>query len=235
MLELKKIRAIGLDLDDTLWPISPVIALAEAQLLQWLMERAPVAAQTFSDPQARLALRRQVLRARPELGHDMGALRHECIRTALESAGEDQAHAAPAFEVFMEHRMRVELYEDALPALRSLSSRFALVSISNGNADLQRVGLGAHFKACMSAQACGVAKPDPVIFQAAAQAAGVGVHEVLHVGDDPALDVLGAHAAGMQAVWLNRHGAAWDHALQPHASVRNLHELCVLLGMEAPG
>ena len=231
MLDLHKIRVIGLDLDDTLWPISPVIERAEAQLLQWLGQHAPIAAQTFSEPTSRLELRRRVLQARPELGHDMSALRHECIRVALESAGEDQAHAAPAFELFLEHRMRVDLFADALPALRFLASRFSLVSISNGNADLARVGLDAHFTACMSAQVCGVAKPDPRIFHAAAQAAGVRAHEVLHVGDDPAMDVLGAHGAGMQTVWLNRTGQRWEHDLQPHASVTDLLQLCGLLGM----
>ena len=79
----------------------------------------------------------------------------------------------------------------------------------------------------------GVAKPDPRIFHAAAQAAGVAPHEVLHVGDDPALDVLGGLAAGMQTVWVNREGRDWCHDAQPHASVQDLQQLCVLLGQAA--
>ena len=50
MLDLSKIKAIGLDLDDTLWPIWPTIARAEAQLTQWLSDCAPGAAQVFADP-----------------------------------------------------------------------------------------------------------------------------------------------------------------------------------------
>jgi putative hydrolase of the HAD superfamily len=54
-------------------------------------------------------------------------------------------------------------------------------------------------------------------------------HEVLHVGDDAALDVLAALDCGMQTVWVNRAGHAWAHAAQPHLSVTTLTELCDLL------
>jgi putative hydrolase of the HAD superfamily len=32
---------------------------------------------------------------------------------------------------------------------------------------------------------------------------------VLHVGDDPLADVVGAERAGMQSVWLNREAREW--------------------------
>ncbi len=230
MLDLSKIRAIGLDLDDTLWPIWPTIERAEQQLQQWLVQRAPLAAGVFSDPAARLELREHVARSRPDLGHDMSALRLEIIRLALERAGEDTAHAAPAFEVFFEHRMRVDLFADAVPALQFLASRFPIVAISNGNADVARVGIGAHFKASMSAHLFGVGKPDIRIFHAAAAAAGVRPDEVLHIGDDPELDVLGGLNAGMQTVWVNRSGQPWRLEPQPHASVTDLGQLRDLLG-----
>ena len=233
MLDIPKIKAIGLDLDDTLWPIWPTIERAEAQLQQWLVQRAPVAAALFSEPGTRQQLREHVLRTRPDLGHDMGALRRECIRLALERAGEDTSFAEPAFEVFVEHRMRVELFDDAIPALQFLARRFPVVAISNGNADVVRVGIGAHFKASMSAHLCGVAKPDARIFHAAAEAAGVRSDEVLHIGDDPLLDILGGLNAGMQTAWLNRSGQEWKHEAQPHASVNDLRQLCALLGEAA--
>ena len=230
MLDISKIRAIGLDLDDTLWPIWPTIERAELQLQQWLAQRAPRTAGVFSDPAARQELREQVVRARPDLGHDMSALRLEIIRLGLQRSNENPDHAAPAFEVFFEHRMRVDLFDDALPALQFLASRFPIVAISNGNADVGRVGIGAHFKASLSAHLFGVAKPDIRIFQAAATAVGVRPEELLHIGDDAELDVLGGLNAGMQTVWVNRSGQPWKHAPQPHASVTDLRQLCDLLG-----
>ncbi len=230
MLDLSKIKAIGLDLDDTLWPIWPTIARAEAQLTQWLSDCAPGAAQVFADAAARLELRQHVAGARPDLVHDMSAMRRECIRLALHRAGEDTRLAEPAFEVFFEHRMRVDLFADALPALQFLASRFPVVAISNGNADVGRVGIGRHFAASVSAHQLGVGKPDTRIFHAAAVAVGVAPEAMLHVGDDPALDVLGGLNAGMQTIWVNRTEHAWTHAEMPHASVSDLGQLCRLLG-----
>lgn len=230
MLNLSKIKAIGLDLDDTLWPIWPTIARAEAQLTQWLSDCAPGAAQVFADPAARLDLRQHVAASRPDLVHDMSAMRRECIRLALHRAGEDTRLAEPAFEVFFEHRMRVDLFADALPALQFMASRFPVVAISNGNADVGRVGIGRHFAASVSAHQLGVGKPDTRIFHAAAAAVGVAPEAMLHVGDDPALDVLGGLNAGMQTIWVNRTEHAWTHAEMPHASVSDLGQLCRLLG-----
>ena len=230
MLDLSKIKAIGLDLDDTLWPIWPTIARAEAQLTQWLSDCAPGAAQVFADPAARLDLRQHVAASRPDLVHDMSAMRRECIRLALHRAGEDTRLAEPAFEVFFEHRMRVDLFADALPALQFMASRFPVVAISNGNADVGRVGIGRHFAASVSAHQLGVGKPDTRIFHAAAAAVGVAPEAMLHVGDDTALDVLGGLNAGMQTIWVNRTEHAWTHAEMPHASVSDLGQLCRLLG-----
>ena len=55
---------------------------------------------------------------------------------------------------------------------------------------------------------------------------------VLHVGDHPVDDVLGALDAGFQAVWINRRAAAWTHEWEPHAEVKNLIELVDLLDAE---
>ncbi len=229
MLDIARIKAITLDLDDTLWPIWPTIQRAEQALADWLAQRAPGAAAVFADPQARLAVREHVVQTRPDMGHDLSAIRRESIRTALHRSDEDTSLAEPAFEVFFAERMRVDLFDDVLPALAALSARFPIVAVSNGNAHVGRVGLGQFFVDSLSASDYGVAKPDARIFHAAAGLAGVSAAEVLHVGDDAALDILGALGAGMQTVWVNREQHEWCHAEQPHHSVASLTELVVLL------
>ncbi|KAB7534760.1 HAD family hydrolase, partial [Verminephrobacter sp. Larva24] len=62
---MARIRAISIDLDDTLWPIRPTIARAEAALLDWLGQHAPATAAALADGQALRALGRQVLALRP--------------------------------------------------------------------------------------------------------------------------------------------------------------------------
>lgn len=231
-LDLSRICAITLDLDDTLWPIWPTIARAEQVLQAWLAEHAPATAAHCATPGTLREVRNRVHHTRPDLAHDLSALRRESIRLLLQAAGDDPALAEPAFEVFFSERQRVELFEDALPALERLSARFPVIALSNGNADVQRVGIGAHFRASISAREFGVGKPDARIFHAGAQAAGAAPHETLHIGDDAHLDGVGALQAGLQLAWVNRGGQAWDHApLQPHITVTDLRQLCLALNL----
>ena len=230
MLDLTRVRAISFDLDDTLWPIWPCIQRAEKVLHEWLVIHAPMAAALFSNPEALRDIRQHMTQQRPDLKHDLSALRRESIRLALYRAGENPLLAEPAFDAFFAERQKVEPFEDVLPAVEFLASRYPLVSLSNGNADLVRVGLSRHFRAAISAREFGVPKPDPRIFHAAAGAVGLTPEQVLHVGDDVLLDVLGAHNAGMQSVWVNRSGALWPHPdQQPGLECASITELCVLV------
>ncbi|MBI2768697.1 MAG: HAD-IA family hydrolase [Burkholderiales bacterium] len=226
MLDIGKIRAISFDLDDTLWPIWPTIERAEKTLHDWLVEHAPMAAALFSSPVALREIRDYMAANRPELKHDLSAIRRESIRLALYRAGENPLLADRAFEVFFAERQRVTLYDDARDSLVFLAARFPLVSLSNGNADVARVGLGEYFRASITAREFGVGKPDPRIFHAAAGAVDLTPENVLHVGDDATLDALGALNAGMQAAWLNRSDNLWPHEVEPQVTLANLTELC---------
>jgi HAD superfamily hydrolase (TIGR01549 family) len=228
MLDLTIIKAITLDLDDTLWPVWPVIERAEAALNEWLGRHAPMTAALFANPTARHDIREQIVRTRPELRHNLSAIRREAIRLALYRSKENPLLAEEAFEVFFAARHEVTLYEDALLALEFLSARYPVVALSNGNADVARIGLGGYFHAAISAQQFGVGKPDPRIFHAAAGAMDVLPCNVLHVGDDAALDVLGGLNAGMQTAWVNRADHLWTHEATPHETVTSLTELCDL-------
>lgn len=224
-------QALTLDLDDTLWPIWPTIARAERALLAWLREMAP-ATVAAHDAKAMRALRDALLKARPELATDLSTLRRESIRQALRASGDDPALAEPAFDVFFAERQRVELYEDALPALQRLAARWPIVGITNGNSDLARVGLAPYFAACFSARTFGVGKPAAPIFHAACAHLGLPPAQVLHIGDDPVLDVDGALDAGLRAAWVQRPGqvAQGVPVGMPHHHVGDLLVLADRLG-----
>ncbi|MEY2952574.1 MAG: Flavin mononucleotide phosphatase YigB [Pseudomonadota bacterium] len=229
MLDLTRIRAISIDLDDTLWPIAPTLRNAERVLLAWLAAHAPQTAVLCRDRSVLAQARTAVAQAHPDRVHDMSFLRLESLRWALRCAAEDAALAEPAFEVFFAERQRVTLFDDALPALALLRARWPVVALSNGNADVHRAGLGAYFSAAISAREVGVAKPDARIFHAAAAAAGVAATEMLHVGDDAELDGVGALAAGLQVAWVNRAGVGWPHSASPTLEVSGLDALCSAL------
>jgi putative hydrolase of the HAD superfamily len=197
------VRALTLDLDDTLWPIAPAIARAEAAMHRWLAEHAPATARRHDVDALRL-LRDAVARELPALAHDFTAIRRESLRRALAAAGDDPALAEPAFDVFFEARHQLQLYPEGAAALQRLAARFPLLALSNGNADIARTALAPWFRGALSAREFGVGKPDPRIFHEACRRLGCAPHEVLHVGDDLALDVQGARAAGLQTYWLRR-------------------------------
>jgi putative hydrolase of the HAD superfamily len=226
------LQAITLDLDDTLWPMAPTLHRAEAAMQAWLLHNAPATVAAHDRP-AWLALRRTVVADRPDWAHDLSALRRETIRRALLAAGDDPALAQTAFDVFFAERQRVDLFDDVLPALARLAARWPVVALSNGNADVQRVpGLGQHFHAAVSARDLGLAKPAPAAFTAACARAGADPAATLHVGDDAALDIDGALAAGLQAAWVRRPGGP-DTGVPvqaPQHVVASLAELADRLG-----
>lgn len=218
-----------MDLDDTLWPIWPTIAQAELRLQEWLALQAPATATLFSSPQQRHVLREQAERSWPQHHHDLSFQRREMIRLGLLACGDDPELAVPAFEVFFAARQQVQLFDDSLHALQRLSARWPVLALSNGNADVERVGIGRYFCGSVSARDAGVAKPDVRIFQAAADRLQLAPNQILHVGDDESLDVLGALAAGMQTAWINRSDKLWSFGQQPEISVAGMDELCELL------
>lgn len=229
MLDLQKIRAITIDLDDTLWPIAPTITQAEQLLQDWLTQHAPAAAQLANRSGVRQRIRQDVQQRWPERLHDLSFLRLQSLRQLLHEAGEAQNHAEPAFEVFFAARQNVRLYEDTVSALAFLSARLPVLALSNGNADIHRIGLGQYFVGSVTARHVGVAKPDRAIFEHAAQVLGQPLDAVLHVGDDVHLDVCAALNVGMQAVWVNRGDFAWHGgARTAYLEVRDLLHLCAL-------
>lgn len=223
------IRAITLDLDDTLWPIWPTIVRAEQQQHAWLARHAPRTAARYPIPAMR-ELRVRLMRQHPELVHDFAAQRRLTLGHALRDSGEDEALAEDAFEVFTTHRNRVDLFPGVVEALARLAGRYPIAALTNGSADLERIGLGAHFVFQLGAHEHGVPKPETSIFHAACARLELAPEQVLHVGDDPELDVLGAHRAGMRTAWINTDSEPWPlPQLQPDFSARNLPELAAAL------
>jgi len=222
-----RLRAITLDLDDTLWPSAPTLARAELRAHAWLAAQAPVVTAMWP-LEALRELRMALFGRHPELRHDFLRLRRMALHSAFEQAGLSGAAAGGiierALDVFMAARNEVDLYPEVRASLERLSRRFALASLTNGNADVRRIGLGHFFNATISAHAHGTSKPDAVLFHIACRELKCEPGEVVHVGDDVELDVRGARAAGLHAVWMNRANSDWAGDDAPVA-VTDLHDL----------
>src|SRR5450830_369721 len=227
------IQAVLFDLDDTLWAIEPVLQLAETQLYDWLGQHAPgvVRHETIIS----LRARRQLLaRSEPKYLINLWALRHAALTAVLAEHGEDPALADAAMDIFTTGRNAVTPFDDVVPALRRLKLRLKLGTVSNGVADLGRIGLLLHFEISIAAHQFGTAKPDPAIFHAACKALAVTPQQTGYVGDDLRLDVLGAQQAGLRAVWMNRFERSLPDHVRPDAVCTNLGELSAWLSAQQP-
>lgn len=218
------VKALLFDLDDTLWPIMPVIRRAETVLYDWLKLHAPrlPAAFTIADlRQQRLAL----MATHPRFQFDLAALRQAALLNAFAEVGEDPGLAEEAMTIFNAERNRVDFFDDVMPALARLGKQYRVGAVTNGASDLGAIGIAGHFQAAVSAHAFGSAKPDPAIFLAGCEALDVLPGEAVYIGDDPLLDVDGAQRAGLRAVWLNRVERTLPPDIAPDAVCATLDEL----------
>ena len=214
-MHTRHIKAVLFDLDDTLWPIVPVIRHAEAILHAYLETHAPAVTAQFGPDQLR-EIRARLLEADPAYQVDLLRLRHAVLTEAFHACDADKTLITPALEIFQRARNAVTPYEDVVPGLTSLAMRLKVGSISNGAADLEEIGMAHHFHYSIAAHQSGCAKPDPAIFLAACEALGVLPAEAVYVGDDPELDVEGAQKAGLLGVWMVRSGLESGKALPDH-------------------
>jgi putative hydrolase of the HAD superfamily len=127
-----------------------------------------------------------------------------------------------------------EIYPDVMDTIATLAgSGYRMGVVSNWPATLEttleRVGLRQHFPVIVPSAAVGYAKPHPQIFRIAASQLGLDPRRALFVGDSVELDVVGATAAGMDVVLLDRVGRHGSH--QPR--IESLSELPELLRLRS--
>ncbi|MFX1709188.1 HAD family hydrolase [Stutzerimonas stutzeri] len=225
------IRLITFDLDDTFWESTPAIQSAETALRDWLAAHAP---RLGDFPiEALGAIRRMLVEQEPALRHRISELRRRILQHALQDAGypADEANglAEQAFQVFLDARHEVQIFPDVQPTLEFLANHYTLGVITNGNADVRRLGLTDYFQFTLCAEDLGVGKPDPHPFQQALRLGDARPEQAVHIGDHALDDIAGAQQAGLRAVWFNPKRIAWAHDYQPDAEIQRLADLPKLL------
>ena len=124
------------------------------------------------------------------------------------------------------------LFEDTIGALERLKAQgYQLGVVSNLRRDMnelcRNLGIGPYLDFCLTSAEIGVEKPDPAIFVAALERAGVAPPEAVHVGDQPRSDLVGARGAGLHAVLLDRGN--WHQEMETCVRISQLPELVDLL------
>ena len=130
------------------------------------------------------------------------------------------------------------LFPDAARTLSSLrASGLRLGLITNGSLRMQSrklhcLALPPLFDTILISDAEGVAKPDGEIFRRAADRLNTTPARAVFLGDHPEVDVVGARAAGMQAVW--RRDPRVSRMVEADGVIEDLADLLPWLGLAAP-
>jgi HAD superfamily hydrolase (TIGR01509 family) len=140
-------------------------------------------------------------------------LRHEAWRRALAACGvQDEGLVRRAVVEYAGWRDRtLRVAPGAVEVLDALRPRLRTAIITNGPTDMQRdklrrFDLESRVDCTAISEEFGLGKPNPAIFLHVADTLRVTPADCIMVGDYLNHDVAGAHAAGMRAVWVNRHG-----------------------------
>jgi HAD superfamily hydrolase (TIGR01549 family) len=144
--------------------------------------------------------------------------RHDTWTAALEAAGCDPELADRLSDRYIElQRAGHPLASGSDDLLEQARAAGPVVLVTNGPPDIQRRkieqgGLGAFFSSVVISGELGIGKPDPLVFAHALETVGAPPEDALMVGDSWERDVEGALAAGLRAVWIShgRHAPRHD-------------------------
>lgn len=230
---LDGVHALLLDVDDTIVDTQEamVVAGTHAAAAVWphrAAEHRAMAQRYYDDPErwfpryASGDVPFEVMRA--------GRLAEVAAAFGVEVPGEahrsyEEAYA-PAF------RSAQRLFPDVPDLLDAAEGeRLPVALLTNSALAPTRVKLEAlelvdRFEVVVTTDTLGFGKPDPRVYLEACWLLGTEPGRVVCVGDNLEWDVLGAEAAGLRAVWLDRDGRGTS---EPVASVRGLDELTAVL------
>ena len=222
-----QIKIVSLDLDNTLWDVETTIIGAEKSMRQWMAEHVPEALEIYKS-EATAEFRAQVVADNPMHVHDLTFLRTEVLFRIIAATGQTEEKARSlalaAFAVFFKGRNDVAFFPGALDMLETLSQRYTLFALTNGNADVQQVGISKFLAGAVSSADVGASKPSHLMFEAVLAKAGARADQCIHVGDHLIDDIEGARNAGLHTLWVNLTEQVAT-ASQANIEVTNLEEL----------
>ena len=241
--------AILLDLFGTVVQFAPQVPIVEVagtrwrSTMGWLRDAAEreLPGVDFAELLASIMrVTEEIVRHRPPQYREVPS--RERFRRALEGLGVDGALLPGAAERLSDAHMQHLASMTVLPAIHSelladLARRYRLGVVSNfdhaltAHRILAMHGVAHFFDAVLISDEFGRRKPHPQIFAATLQALRTPADRALFVGDSLHDDVVGAHAAGLLAVWINAKSEVPPaDGPTPDYTITELAELAAVVG-----
>jgi len=198
------IKSISFDLDDTFWPLMPTILEAEKKSRDWIEKNYPGALNSLTR-EVSMEIRDKLLREDSTIMNRISELRFKIFLEAGIRSGysenESTSMAEEAFQIFFVGRNKVNFYDGVIETLDLLKEKYSLGVITNGNADLEMIGIAHYFDYIFSPVELNAHKPDPKMFEAVLKETGLKAEEICHIGDHPVNDVKASYDFGCKPVW----------------------------------
>ncbi len=225
------IQVLSFDLDDTLYQNGDVIRNAEQAQLDAVCELIPKVKETGLSHWRELKW--QVAKSNPELCHDVSQWRLAVIKKGLAEFGiENESAIAQVYDAFYQARSNFLVPTKTFDILAQLTTKYRLIAVTNGNVDINKVGLAEYFSGYYRAgeQDCRM-KPHPDMLNKAVSDLSLAKPEqVLHIGDSVSSDIKAAQNAGMANLWFNPNGAKYPTGFAlPTGEYSDLSDLLALL------
>ena len=208
----KKIKAITFDLDDTFWDVKPVLINAEMKTRKFIEDS--IGTLEWGSWEDFKLMREKLIIEDASYEFDVGKLRKKLLLMKIQERVSDQEAAngllEKAFQLFFQERNKVEFFPYVLDEIEKLSQIYELGCLTNGNADIEMIGISKFFKFNISSKDVSANKPSENHFYKARKLLGVSKNEILHIGDHKINDMLGAISYGVEAFWFNPNKEIWD-------------------------
>jgi len=208
----EKIKAITFDLDDTFWDVKPVLINAEMKTRKFIEDR--IGKLEWGSWEEFKLIREKLIVEDPSYEFDVGKLRKKLLLMKIQEriSNKETAYelSENAFELFFQERNKVEFFPSVLDEIEKLSQIYELGCLTNGNANIEIIGISKFFKFNISSKDVSANKPSENHFHKAIELLGVNKGELLHIGDHKINDMYGAISYGVKALWFNLNKEVWD-------------------------
>lgn len=231
--KLQPISVISFDLDDTLYDNVPIMQNAEQQTQEFIARQYPQASHWDIEHWQRRRL--SVMQRNLQLSSDMTLLRLTTLSEGFSEAGitAPWQAAEQVMAFFRYHRSNFMVDDHSLQLLQQLKCHYRLAAISNGNVECDKIGLADYFDLVIQPGEGLRGKPFADMFDRVKTHFEVPAERILHVGDHPYSDILGAHRAGCQSAWF-RGGLGHTGQLRvlPTFCFNQLQQLATVVGKD---
>ncbi|WP_416306736.1 HAD-IA family hydrolase [Neptunicella sp. SCSIO 80796] len=197
------VKALSFDLDDTLYFNQPIIERTEQQLVDYFQNLYPQCRN--SDSQFWQQAKRKAIEQDPQLLLDFTLMRRGTLRYGFQQSGLQGQQLENAvedgFNEFYRLRSDFTVPIEVTRILANLAKAYPLVAITNGNVNLDKIGIADYFSHRFHGGIKQTLKPHRAMFDLTRQALNLNASEILHVGDSFTNDVMGGIKAGFKTAW----------------------------------